>query len=86
MPSVNAIWSHGKHTLTFGGQFSYTQLNARDERTNSGMIGFLSFADFLQGIPITYSADGFITTNFLQGNANRYYRSKESGAYIQDKF
>jgi hypothetical protein len=86
MPSVNAIWSHGKHTLTFGGQFSYTQLNARDERTNSGMVGFLSFADFLQGIPITYSADGFITTNFLQGNANRYYRSKESGAYLQDKF
>jgi len=86
MPSANAIWIHGKHTITFGGQFSYTQLNARDRRTNSGMIGFLSFADFLQGIPITYSADGFITTNFLQGNANRYYRSKESGAYLQDKF
>ena len=86
MPSANAIWTHGKHTVTFGGSFSYTQLNARDRRTNSGMIGFTSFDNFLQGTPIDYSADGFITTNFLQGDANRYYRSRESGGYIQDKF
>jgi len=30
MPSANAIWSHGRHTVTFGGSFSYTQLNARE--------------------------------------------------------
>jgi len=86
MPSANAIWNHGKHTITFGGSFSYSQLNARDRRTNSGMIGFLNFADFLTGTPIGYTADGFITTNFLQGNANRYYRSNEDGLYLQDKF
>ncbi|MGA8151965.1 MAG: TonB-dependent receptor [Terriglobales bacterium] len=86
MPSANAVWNHGKHTVTFGGSFSYTQLNARDRRTDTGMIGFLSFADFLTGSPITYTADGFIATTFLQGNANRYYRSKEDGLYVQDKF
>jgi Carboxypeptidase regulatory-like domain/TonB dependent receptor len=86
MPSANAVWNHGKHTVTFGGSFSYTQLNTRDRRTNAGMIGFLSFADFLTGSPITYTADGYITTTFLQGDANRYYRSKEDGLYIQDKF
>jgi Carboxypeptidase regulatory-like domain len=86
MPSANAVWNHGRHTITFGGSFSYTQLNTRDERTNSGMIGFLNFADFLSGTPIGYTADGFITTNFLQGDANRYYRSHESGWYLQDKF
>ena len=86
MPSVDANWIHGKHTFTFGGSFSYTQLNARDERTNSGMVGFTSFANFLTGNPTTYTADGFITTNFLQGDANRYYRSKEWGAYLQDKY
>ncbi len=79
MPSANAIWSHGKHTFTFGGSFSYTQLNARDERTNTGMIGFSNFDDFLTGTPIGYTADGFITTNFLQGDANRYYRSQRMG-------
>jgi hypothetical protein len=86
MPSVNAVWNHGKHTITFGGSFSYTQLNARDDRTNTGMIGFNDFADFLTGSPIGYQADGFITTTFLQGDANRYYRSHESGWYLQDKF
>jgi len=86
MPSANAVWTHGKHTVTFGGSYSYTQLNARDNRTNTGMIGFTDFASFLQGLPITYTADGFITTTFLQGDANRYYRSNESGAYIQDKY
>jgi len=86
MPSANAIWSHGKHTVTFGGNYSYTQLNARDERPNSGMIGFVNWDDFLTGSPITYTADGFITTTFLQGDANRYYRSNETGWYVQDKF
>jgi hypothetical protein len=86
MPSANAIWSHGKHTLTFGGSFSYTQLNARDDRTNTGMVAFTNFEQFLTGSPITYSADGFITTTFLQGDANRYYRSNEWGGFLQDKF
>src|SRR6202166_539053 len=86
MPSANAVWSHGKHTVTFGGSFSYTQLNARDERTNSGMIGFTNFDNFLTGSPIPYTADGFIASTFLQGDANRYYSSNESGWYLQDKF
>ena len=43
MPSANAIWIHGRHTFTFGGSYSYTQLNTRDRRTNQGII---STADF----------------------------------------
>ena len=27
-----------------------------------------------------------MTSTFLQGNANRYYRSNDSGLYFQDKF
>jgi len=86
MPSANAVWSHGRHTFTFGGSFSYTQLNARDRRTNTGSIGFLNFEDFLTGSAITYSADGFIDSTFLQGDANRYLRSNETGLYLQDKY
>ncbi len=86
MPSANAVWTLGKHTLTFGGSFSYTQLNTRDQRTNKGTIGFADFSQFLQGLVVPYTPDGFITTAYLQGDANRYYRSKETGAYFQDKF
>ena len=86
MPSANAIWVHGKHTITFGGSFAYTQLNTRDERTNKGTISFADFSQFLQGLDTSYSSNGFVTSAFLQGDANRYYRSKDTGAYLQDKF
>jgi hypothetical protein len=86
MPSANAIWIHGKHTMTFGGSFAYTQLNTRDRRTNDGTIAFADFSQFLQGLETSYSSNGFVTTAFLQGDANRYYRSKDTGAYLQDKF
>jgi Carboxypeptidase regulatory-like domain len=85
MPSANAIWIRGIHTLTFGGSFSYTQLDARDQRQKKGMIGFSDFSQFLQGLVTSYTPDGFITTAYLQGDANRYYRARDTGAYIQDK-
>jgi hypothetical protein len=84
MPSANAIWTHNKNTFTFGGSYSYTQLNARDERTNQGIIASADFSQFIQGLVTTN--DNFTTTKFLQGNANRYYRAGEAGAYVQDKF
>ena len=84
MPSANAIWGHGKHTITFGGSYAYTQLNTRDERTNQGIIATADFSEFLQGLVNTN--DDFTTTKFLQGSANRYYRAGQTGAYVQDKF
>jgi len=85
MPSADVIWTHGKHTVTFGGSFAYVQLNARDNRADTGMIGFADFSQFLQGLVTSYSPNGFITTTFLQGDANRYFRAKDVGAYVQDK-
>jgi len=38
MPSANAIWNKGKHTVTFGGSYGYTQLNVRDQRTGYGRL------------------------------------------------
>ncbi len=85
MPSANAIWIKGKHTVTFGGSWSHTQLDTRDQRTGQGIIGFADFSQFLQGLVTPYSTNGFIGTAFLSGNANRYYRANESGEYIEDK-
>src|SRR5258708_5137809 len=62
MPSANAVWTRGKHTLTLGGSFSYTQLNTRDERTNKGVIAFADFSQFLQGLATSYSPDVSVTT------------------------
>ena len=84
MPSANAIWMKGRHTLTFGGSYAYTQLNTRDRRTNQGMVSTADFSQFVQGIVNTN--DDFTTTKFLQGDANRYYRAGQVGMFIQDKF
>jgi len=84
MPSANAIWMRGRNNIIFGGSYSYTQLNTRDERTNQGIISTADFSQFIQGLVTTN--DDFTTTKFLQGNANRYYRAGQAGAYVQDKF
>ena len=85
MPSANAIWTLGKHTLAFGGNYSYTQMNIRDNRTGTGMIASHDFANFVQG-NIANQNSSFTTTTFLVGNANRYYRANQLGMYLQDKF
>src|ERR1700722_17796785 len=86
MPSANAIWTRGKHTITFGGSYAYTQLNTRDRRTNQGIIGSADFSQFLQGLVTPYTSDGFVTTSYLQGDPNRYLRANQSGLYLQDRF
>jgi hypothetical protein len=85
MPSANAIWMLGKHNVSFGGSYSYTQLNIRDNRTGKGMISSEDLPGFLQG-NLANQNDEFTTTTFLVGNANRYYRANQVGVYLQDKF
>lgn len=85
MPSANAVWVLGKHSLAFGGNYSYTQMNIRDERTGKGMIASHDFGNFVEGNLANQNAS-FTTTTFLVGNANRYYRANQLGMYVQDKF
>jgi Carboxypeptidase regulatory-like domain len=85
-PSANAIWTKGTHSFTFGGSWSYTQLNIRDERTGKGMVATPDFSTYAMNWVTPYSTNGFVATTFLQGNANRYYRANQSGLYAQDKW
>jgi len=86
-PSGNAIWTLGKHTISFGANYSYTQLNTIDKRTNAGTVAADNFGAVAQGYVTPGSAStGFYVTSFLQGNASRYYRANQLGSYVQDKF
>ena len=86
-PSGNAIWTLGKHTVSFGLIYSYTQLNTIDKRTGTGTVATDDFSQFAQGYVTPGSAStGFYVTSFLQGDASRYYRANQLGTYLQDKF
>ena len=86
MPSATAIWQKGKHSLSFGGSWSHTQLNIRDRRTGKGMVASPDFVAFLDNWVTPYSTQNFTATTYLQGNANRYFRANETGLFVQDKF
>jgi hypothetical protein len=86
-PSANAIWILGKHTFSFGGGYTYTQLNTIDKRTGTGTVATADFSAFAQGYVTPGSSDtGFYVSSFLQGNASRYYRANQLGMYLQDKY
>ena len=86
MPSGTAIWSKGRHSLSFGGSWYYTQLNTRDHRTGTGNVATPDFVAFANNWVTPYSTQNFTATTFLQGNADRYYRANETGLFAQDKF
>ncbi|WP_263379777.1 TonB-dependent receptor [Granulicella paludicola] len=86
-PSGNAIWTLGKHTVSFGAIYSLTQLNTIDKRAGTGTVATDDFSQFAQGfVTPGSSSTGFYVTSFLQGNASRYYRANQLGTYVQDKF
>jgi len=86
-PSGNAIWTLGKHTVSFGTSYSYTQLNTIDDRTGKGTVATDDLSAYAQGyVTPGSSSTGFYVSSFLQGNASRYYRANQVGSYVQDKF
>ena len=86
-PSATAIWTLGRHSVTFGGSYSYTQLNTIDKRTGTGTVATDDLTAFAQGyVTPGGSSTGFYVTSFLQGNASRYYRANQLGMFVQDKF
>jgi hypothetical protein len=77
-PNSNLFLVLGKHSLAFGGEYNYTQLNIRNDRGGQGEVTTTNLESLLTGTAKS--------SNYLVGNANRYYRSNEGGAYAQDKW
>lgn len=80
-PQSDVILTLGKHTITAGANYDYTQLDVRNRRTNAANISFSNFASFAQGIIRTGA-----NSELLEGASNRYYRANQVGSYVQDKF
>jgi len=75
---VNLVY--GRHTLAFGFNWDYIQLNIENRNNQVSGLEFFNFPDFLTGTLRT----GPGHTTLFNGTSNRHYRAKEAGAYAQD--
>jgi outer membrane receptor for ferrienterochelin and colicin len=73
----------GTHTLKFGGQFHYDQVNEESQRHVQRNVQYrrhrnrLAFADFLLGFP----------SNFTQTTGQRFYlRNRYGAAFAEDSW
>ena len=83
-PSTNVIFTLGKHTLFAGGGYSYTQLNIRNNRPGLALVSPSTFETFYEGLA---SSGSYLDSSVNGKNtADRYYRSNEADAYVQDKW
>src|SRR5579864_3143458 len=73
-------WVKGRHTLSFGGLWDHTQLNIINHNTDTSVVAFYTFQDFVEG---AVNASGSTAFN---GSASRYYRSDTVGAFVNDTY
>lgn len=82
-------WSHGRHTIRFGGGLAREQTNNVGFHFLAGEI-FLSWPDFLLGLDGPSNGTGAISNIFasvdLLGQFDRAYRVWEANGYVQDDF
>jgi len=85
--STDVKWVHGRHLISSGMNFSYTQLNIINRNNTVGRITFEDFPGFLTGQvcgPNTTFCFGQDPSEVLSGATSRYYRSRQIGSYVQD--
>ncbi|HEX4001348.1 MAG TPA: TonB-dependent receptor [Candidatus Acidoferrales bacterium] len=82
-------WVIGKHTLSFGGTFDYTQFNVDNHENDVAELEFYDFSDFLTGTLGSAGTRGptkLSGVTLLDGETNRHFRAKSTGLYAQDDF
>lgn len=77
-PETNVIFSLGRHNISTGLTYSYTQLNIRNKRAGQGTLATQNFVTFVEGI-VNSSSE-------LVGATSRYYRAQDTGAFVQDQW
>ena len=83
-PSTNVIFTAGKHTIVAGGGYSFTQLNITNNRDGYAEVTTKGFDKLLKGS--VYASNVIESISNGRNNADRYYRSNEYSAYLQDKW
>jgi hypothetical protein len=80
-------WVHGRHAISSGVNWDYTQLNVVNRNNEISRVTFEDFPGFLLGDvcgPNTTYCSGQDPSQILNGETNRYFRAKQAGTYVQD--
>jgi hypothetical protein len=78
--ATNINWVHGRHTISAGFNWDYTQLNIINKNNDVTGLTFGNFGDFAVG----QLRGGIGNTVTFTGSSNRYYRANQVGTYVQD--
>ncbi len=76
-------WVVARHSLAFGANYDFTQLNILNRANQVANLNYPTFANFLTGGPLYTQSN---STVFYEGATNRYYRSPQVGAFAQDQW
>jgi hypothetical protein len=79
---TNYNWSVGRHTISFGFNGDYGQLNVLNKENEVATFTFRNFANFLTGNLGGRNGGG----QLLNGETNRYFRAKQTGLFVQDNY
>lgn len=79
----NLNYVTGKHSLSFGGNYDFTQLNIINRANQVATLTYNNIGNFLTGGPLRLNAGSSV---YFQGASNRYYRSPQVGGYAQDQW
>jgi len=82
-------WVHGRHTVSTGFNWVRNQLNVINKNNDVARITFKNFETFLTGAvcgPTHFCGGSVEPSEVLNGASNRYYRTNQAGAFVQDDF
>jgi hypothetical protein len=80
--ATNVNWVHGRHTISAGINWDYTQLNIINKNNDVTGLTFSDFGSFVTG----QLRQGIGSTVTFTGTSNRYFRAHQVGTYVQDNF
>jgi len=92
--SYNVSWNHGRHNVTYGGDFRRQEFNQLSQQNPRGAFTFTgaSTSNIVNGIPVPGTGSDFAgfllgipdTSSLAFGNADKYFRSSMMDAFVND--
>jgi Carboxypeptidase regulatory-like domain/TonB-dependent Receptor Plug Domain len=80
----NATWTHGNHTVVFGGEFDYQNSPNVGLFNYNGVIQFQDFSDYLQNGAASQNSQQPAFTLIADGNPVIPFTESDVAAYVQD--